>query len=84
MTCTPTIRGWKALALLAATLAVVLLLIPHSADHHFAPLYLLVPIFLFVALIDERYTYPPRNDRGFALTRHVTTTLFQRPPPSQA
>jgi len=84
MTGAPTIRGWKALALLAAILAVVLLLIPHSADHHVAALYLLVPIFLCAALIEEPGTYSPRNDHGFAPTRHVTTTLFQRPPPSQA
>ena len=50
---TPKIRGWKACALLAALLAVLLLLLPHAADHHAAALFLLVPIFLFAALVEE-------------------------------
>ena len=84
MTWPPKIRGWKALALLAALLAVVLLLLPHATDHHATPLFLLVPIFLFAALVEEPCTYHPRTGRVVAPNHHVRSTLFQRPPPSQA
>ncbi|MGD0444830.1 MAG: hypothetical protein ABSA39_12930 [Edaphobacter sp.] len=78
------IRGWKALALLAAISAVILLLLPQAANHHTATLFLLVPIFLCVALVEQACTYQPRKNHVFALNHHVRTTLFQRPPPSQA
>jgi hypothetical protein len=84
MTRTPKIRAWKAIALLATVIALLLLLLPHATDSPTVNLFLLVPIFLFVALIDERCTCTPRKDSGFVLSHHVTTTLFQRPPPSQA
>ncbi len=80
---TPKIRGWKAFALFAAVLALLLLLLPHAADHP-AALFLLVPIFLFVALVEEPCTYQPRTDHVFAPNHHVRSTLFQRPPPAQA
>jgi hypothetical protein len=84
MTWPPKIRGWKALALLAALLAVVLLLLPHATDHHAATLFLLVPIFLFIERIARSVPYQPRTDHVVALNDHVRSTLFQRPPPSQA
>jgi hypothetical protein len=43
MTWPSKIRGWKAFALLAALVAVLLLLLPHAADHHSTALFLLVP-----------------------------------------
>jgi hypothetical protein len=84
MTWPPRIRGWKALALLAAFIAVLLLLLPHAMDHHAAALFVLVPIFLFAALVEEPCTYQPRKNHVVAPNHHVRSTLFQRPPPSQA
>lgn len=81
---TSTIRAWKALALLATLLAVVLLLFPHAADHHASALFLLVPILLFIELIDRPVPYQPRKNHVVAPNGHVRSTLFQRPPPSQA
>jgi hypothetical protein len=85
MTWLPKIRGWKALALLAAFIAVLLLLLPHATDHHAAALVvLLVPLFLFAALVEEPCTYQPRKNHVVAPNHHVRSTLFQRPPPLQA
>jgi hypothetical protein len=85
MTWPPKIRGWKAITLLAAILAVVLLLLPHATDHHATTaLFLLVPLFLFAALVEEPRTYQPRTDHIVAPNHHVRLTLFQRPPPSLA
>jgi hypothetical protein len=78
------IGGWKALAFLAAIFALILLLLPQAANHHAATLFLLVPIFLFVALVEQTCTYQPPKNHVFALNHHVRSTLFQRPPPSQA
>ena len=75
------IRRWQLLATLLAILAVLLL--PHLPNHT-ATLYLLIPIFLFVALIEELCTYQPAYDRGFGHKHHVRATLFQRPPPPLA
>jgi hypothetical protein len=80
MTGIPKIRAWKALALIA----VLLLVLPHATDHHAAALFLLVPIFLFAALVEEPCTYQPRKDYVVAPNHHVRSTLFQRPPPTQA
>ena len=49
MTWPSKIRRGKALALLAAFIAVLLLLVPHVTDHHATALFLLVPLFLFAA-----------------------------------
>jgi hypothetical protein len=79
------IGGWKALAFLAAIFALLLLLLlPQAANHHAATLFLLVPIFLFVALVEQTCTYQPRKNDVFAPNHHIRSTLFQRPPPSQA
>jgi len=75
------IRRWQLLVTLLAIVAILLL--PHLPNHS-AATFLLIPIFLFVALIDEQCTYEPRNDHVFALNHHVRTALFQRPPPQQA
>ena len=84
MTGAPKIRSWKALALFAAILALILLLLPQAANHHAATLFLLVPIFLFVALVEQTRTYQPRKNHVFAPNHHVRPTLFQRPPPTLA
>jgi hypothetical protein len=85
MTWPPKIRGWKALALLAAVFALILLLLPQAANHHSAALvFLLVPFFLFLEPVAATVVYAPRNDHAFAPNAHVRYTLFQRPPPSQA
>jgi hypothetical protein len=79
------IRGWKALALLTAILALLLLLLPHASNHQTAALvFLLVPLFLFAELIDRSVRYEPRTDHVVAPNHHVRSTLFQRPPPAQA
>ena len=82
----PQIRRWKALAALTAILALILLLLPHAPNHQGAPnlVFLLVPLFLFAGLIDRAVPYQPRKDHVVAPNRHVRSTLFQRPPPSQA
>ena len=84
MTLPPKIRGWKLLAFLAAFVAVLLLVLPHAADHHASALFLLVPILLFIERIDRPVPYQPRKDHVVAPNHHVRSTLFQRPPPSQA
>jgi hypothetical protein len=85
MTWPPKIRTWKALAALAAILALILLLLPQAANHHSAALvFLLVPLFLFLEPVAATVLYTPRNDHAFAPNAHVRYTLFQRPPPSQA
>jgi hypothetical protein len=77
----PKIRLWQLLATLLAILAILLL--PHLPNH--APaLFLLVPIFLFAALVEEPCTCQPRKHHVIALNHHVRSTLFQRPPPAQA
>src|SRR6266852_1127761 len=78
------IRGWKLLALLAAFVPVLLLVLPHATDHHATALFLLVPILLFIERIDRPVPYQPRTDHVIAPNHHVRSTLFQRPPPSQA
>lgn len=76
------IRSWKALALFAAILALVLLLLPQA--HHAAVVFLLVPIFLF-GLLD---TLAPQHATALTITLPhwpaTRLTLFQRPPPTQA
>jgi len=84
MTPPPKIRTWKLLALLAAFVAVLLLTLPHAADHHAAALFLLVPILLFIERIDRPVPYQPRKRHAIAPNHHVRSTLFQRPPPTQA
>jgi hypothetical protein len=81
---TPKIRAWKAFALFAVIVAVTLLLLPQATDHHAAVLFLLVPILLFIERVDASVPYQPRTDHVFAPNHHVRSTLFQRPPPSQA
>jgi hypothetical protein len=81
---TPKIRGWKAFALLAAVLALLLLLLPHATDHQATTLFLLVPIFLVIELIDRPVPYQPTKNHVAAPNPHVRSTLFERPPPSQA
>ena len=83
MTRSPKIRGWKAFALLAAFIAVLLLTLPHAADHH-AALFLLVPILLFLEPVKASIPYQPRKHHVVAPNHHVRSTLFQRPPPAQA
>ena len=80
----PKIRGWKAFALLVALVAVVLLLLPHAAGHHNVALFLLVPIFLFIEPVHASVPYQSHKNHVVARNRHVRSTLFQRPPPSQA
>jgi hypothetical protein len=80
----PKIRGWKLLGLLAAFVAVLLLLLPHPADHHNTALFLLVPLLLFLERIASPVPYQPRKHHVVAPNHHVRSTLFQRPPPSQA
>ncbi len=84
MTLPSKIHGWKALALLAAFVAVLLLVLPHAADHHNTALFLLVPILLFIELIARPVPYQPRTDHVVAPNHHLRSTLFQRPPPSEA
>ena len=81
---TAKIRAWKAFALLAAIVAVTLLLLPHAADHHATLLFFLVPILLFIEPVDASVPYQPRTDHAIAPNHHVRSTLFQRPPPTQA
>jgi ABC-type Na+ efflux pump permease subunit len=79
------IRTWKALAALAAVLALLILLLPQAADHHaVAVVFLLIPLFLFAALVECSVPCPPQTGRIFASKLHVRPTLFQRPPPSLA
>ncbi len=78
------IRGLKALALFAALVAILLLLLPQAADHHIAAFFLLVPIFLFLESVEACVPYQPRKNHVVAPNHHVRSTLFQRPPPSQA
>jgi hypothetical protein len=80
----PKIRAWKAFALFAALVAVTLLLLPQAADHHAALLFFLVPVLLFIERVDACVSYQPRTDHVIAPNHHVRSTLFQRPPPSQA
>lgn len=81
----PKIRNWKALTPLTAILAILLLLLPHAANHHAPALvFLLVPLFLFAELIDRSVRYEPRTDQVAAPNHQVRSALFQRPPPSQA
>jgi len=84
MTLSPKIRGWKAFALLAAFIAVLLLALPHAVDHHASALFLLVPILLFLEPVEASVPYQPRKRHAVAPNHHVRSTLFQRPPPSQA
>jgi phosphatidylglycerophosphate synthase len=79
------IRTWKAIATLAAILAVLLLLLPQAANHHAPALvFLFVPLFLFAELIDRSIRYEPRTDHVVAPNQLVRSALFQRPPPAQA
>lgn len=79
---TPKIRGWKAIALLATIVALLLVLIPHATDH--AVLFLFVSIFLVIEPVEARAPYQPRTNHIVPLNPHVRSTLFQRPPPLQA
>jgi hypothetical protein len=82
---TSKIRGGKAFALLAAVIALLFLVLPLTPNHHSATLlFLLVPFFLFLEPVAAALPYPPRSDHAFAPKNHVSSALFQRPPPSQA
>ena len=84
MIATPKIRSWKALALLTALIAVLLLLLPHASDHHAVALFLLVPLFLFIEPVEALIPYQPNSNQVLPPKPHVRSTLFQRPPPPQA
>ncbi|HWW96620.1 MAG TPA: hypothetical protein VNY74_02945 [Edaphobacter sp.] len=77
------IRGWKLLALLAAFVAVLLLTLPHAADHHASALFLLAPILLFIEPVEASVPFQPRKHHIVAPNHHIRPTLFQRPPPAQ-
>ena len=78
-------RGWKTVALLATLLAVLILLLPHTTDHH-APalLFLLVPIFLFALLDTLAPQCLPATTSITAYHPPTRPTLFQRPPPTKS
>jgi len=77
----PKIRLWQLLATFLAILAVLLL--PHLPNHASA-LFLLVPTFLFLELIDRSVPYRPIKHYVVAPNNQVRSSLFQRPPPAQA
>jgi hypothetical protein len=79
------IRGWKTVALLATLLVVLILLLPHTTDHHTPTLvFLLVPIFLF-ALLDTLAPQPlPVTTSITPYHPPTRPILFQRPPPTKS
>ena len=79
-------RELKAIAVLALTIALLLLLLPHTIGPHSPQLIFLalVPVFLF-AIVDIPFPQrlPVQADRPAKLAEVEPSVLFQRPPPSR-